>query len=185
MSKKPEYCTMIDWEQIFKDGKVKLYQVPELPMRKVVEGKTTYEYTDMRLLNNTAKMVVSEIITAIAGNKTYCEGERPAIRFEVTDRTDDEEVRIVSEILMALRYKISKKWKGCVSGSLLIDGHSSKVAEDGTRQEIFEIRKSHAETIFEYAHKGNTVNLSYDAIMQALCDAEWEEKAFDKEDERV
>lgn len=149
------------WNGIF--GKdVKLCISPELPKVEFKMKNIKYSVTDIRLLDKTAVSCLYIILEK-------CLEERDVVQVPIVfpDKIDDETRRIISDILLGIKWKATKGGKNGFNGygNFLITGIRTL-----TRTMIFETNVDEANFIHDYMQQkiksGQNVNL-YEMIAES------------------
>lgn len=145
-----EFVTMINWEEMFKDGNLKLHISPKLPTMEFKWNGWNYEIPDLRYLD---KVAVELFLNCIkhAGLTKDAEYAEFAVDFDDISR---EEMQVISDIVLGFNIEAKKRGKngGHVWSKLLTC--SCGLIRYDEKHSVFRIEftPDHANRIYEYYH---------------------------------
>ena len=151
-------------------GKGEFSMLPELPMIEFKAGKWKIKFTDLRCLNEVAVDVFEKCLTTAATE----EGATEAV-FYVGD-ISDEELSLVIDICMGVKFEAKKRGGDFSGGSFLITG-----AERGDGTLAMKFIQQRAQAIYNYvqSHKkeDETIHISLPDLVCAIIEKEHDEMA--------
>lgn len=139
----------------------KIYMMPNLPMIEVERNGIKYKTTDIRFLNETAVNIFLHIMQT-AMNTEDCE----EVSFDVTG-IEKNKLDLILDIVGGIRYEVSTGRKNGLrhSDCYFLTGISSTyMKRDNTEIVTIQLRKDHAQYLYEYAGDKKTVDY-IDAII--------------------
>ena len=135
---------------------------PTLPTVTIKRDKIEYKITDMRYLNSVAAKLLGDIIIKAAEH-----GKMETITYELPEGCDENEIRVIIDIVMGASVTAVRKgkngWK--ISTRLIVTG--AKRLDNAL---TFDIIKDHARYIYEYAQENNITELGYHEIAMMIAD---------------
>lgn len=142
---------------------MELYMKPELPKIKFKKGRTTYEFTDLRCLNEAAVSLFFDIVGTVCNTENCKE-----VSYDVTELKEDRR-HLYADILAGIEYRCKSR-KHDTQGSFLCIGTRVHTDENGVIVQTFELIEENAKAIYDYAqsHKNEGVIEFHDLVFAVI-----------------
>lgn len=132
--------------------------LPKLPMLERKQDGITYRYPDLRVLNQNAVQVIFTILNTVIAEQAI------NIRFGIPEKMDEQEIEIITDIVMAFTWKAEKKGKnGFYAGGCLVP-----TVERNNNSITFKVPDEISKTIYRTAH--NKEHVTIFEIVKALAE---------------
>lgn len=131
---------------------------PSLPKIEFKKGRTKYQVTDLRCLNESAVDTFMEILRQACNTP-----DLESVTFKSTD-VERNRIDLIADIVSSIECK-RKNGNGDSLFTFLVYGTDIKETENGGTLITFNLAKEHAKIVYEYAQKQNGTVDYYDLIV--------------------